>query len=145
MSISLERLTKILAEAGISFSEEEEILIVAKRFSPPPEVKEESTFEELCTSYKEQLCEKKIENDEEGISGDQNHEEYHANKCCTGQCFQVSTRLDWFCFHFYFINFHFQYLIFHITAYSRFSFSKLNLNLCLLLLDRWLHWQFHFT
>ena len=144
MSISLEQLTQILAEAGISSSQEEEILIVAKIFTTPPKVKEESTFEELCTSYEEELCEKKIEKDEQGISGDQNHEEYHANKCCIEQCFQVSTRLDWFCFHFYFINFHFPYLIFHVTTYSGFSFSKLNLNLGLLLLDRWLHWRFHF-
>ena len=85
MSISLEKLTQILAKAEISSSQEEEILIVAKRFSPPPEVKEESTFEELCTSYEEQLCEKKIEKDEEGISGDQNHEEYHANGSCIKQ------------------------------------------------------------
>ena len=98
----------------------------------------------MCTSYEEKLCEKKIEKDEEGISGDQNHEEYHANKCCIEQCFQVSTRLDWFCFNFYVINCHFQYLSFHITTYFRLSFSKLNLNLCLLMLDRWLHWKFHF-
>ena len=144
MSISLENLTQILVEARISSSQEDEILIVAKRFTTPPEVKEESTLEELCTSYEEQLCEKKIEKDEEGILGDQNHEEYHANKCYIEQCFQVSTRIDWFCFHFYFINFHFQYLIFYIPEYSRFSFSKINLNLCLLLLDRWSHRKFHF-
>ena len=95
--------------------------------------------EELCTSYEEQLCENKIKKDKEGISGDQSHEEYPANRICIERWIQVSTRINWFCFHFYFINFHFQYLIFHITAYSRFSFSKLNLNICLLLLDRWLH------
>ena len=70
MSISLEHLTQILAEVGISSSQEEEILIVAKRFTTPPKVKEESTLEELCTSYEEQLCEKKIEKDEKGISGE---------------------------------------------------------------------------
>ena len=107
MSIILEQLTQILAEAGISSSQEEEILIVAKRFTTPPEVKEESTFEELCTSYKEQLCEKKIENDEEGILGD-----HHANGSCIEQWIHVSTRLDRFCFRFYFINSYFQHLIF---------------------------------
>ena len=45
MSIILEHLTQILAKTGISSSQEEEILIVAKRFTTPPEVKEESTFE----------------------------------------------------------------------------------------------------
>ena len=77
-----------------------------------------------------------IESGEEGISGDQNHEEYPANGKCIEEWIQASIRLDWFCFHFYFINFHFQYLISYITAYSRFSFSKLDLNLYLLLLDR---------
>ena len=119
--------------------------MAAKDIVTPPKEKEESSVEELCTSYEEQLCEKKIEKDEEGISGNQNHEEYHVNKCCIKQCFQVSTRLDWFCFHFYYINFHFPYLISYITAYSRFGISKLDLNLYLLLLDRWLHSQFHFT
>ena len=80
MSISLEQLTQILAEAGISSSQEEEILIVAKIFTTHPQVKEESTSEELCTSYEEKLCEKKIEKDEQGISGDQNDEEYHENR-----------------------------------------------------------------
>ena len=107
MSISLEQLTQILAEAGISSSQEEEILIVAKIFTTPPKVKEELTFEELCTSYEEQLCEQKIEKDEEGMSGDQNHEEYPANKWCIKHYFQVSTSLNQFCFCFYFINLHF--------------------------------------
>ena len=82
MSIILWQLTQILGEAGMSSSQEEVILIVAKIFITPPEVKEELTIEELCTSYEEQLCEKKIEKDEEGISGNQNHEEYPTNKCC---------------------------------------------------------------
>ena len=94
MSISLEQLTQILAEAGISSSQEEKILIVAKRFTTPPEVKEESTFEELCTTYEEQLCEKKIKKDEEGISGDQNQEEYLANGSCIKQWIQVSISLN---------------------------------------------------
>ena len=73
----------------ISSSQEEEILIVTKRFTTPPEEKEELTVEELYTSYEEKLCEKKIEKDEEGISGDQNHEEYPANNCCIEQWTQV--------------------------------------------------------
>ena len=137
MSISLENLTHILAKAKISSSQEEEILIAAKDVITAPKAnKEESTFEESCISDEERLFELDIEEDEAGILGDQSHEGYPANKCCIKQCFQVSTRLDWFCFHFHFINFHFQYLISYITAYSRFSFSKLDLNLCLLLLDR---------
>ena len=94
----------------------------------------ESTFEEL-----EHPFELEIEDDEEKILGD-----HHTNKSCIQQCFQVSTRLDRLCFHFYFINFHFQYLIFYVTTYSRFSFLNLNCNICLVLLDIWLYWKFHF-
>ena len=94
MSISLDELSQLLAEAGISSSQEKEILIAAKRFTTPPEVKEELTFEESCISKEEHLFELDIEREEEGISGDQNHEEYPANKCCIEQCFQVSTSLN---------------------------------------------------
>ena len=99
MSISLEHLTQILVKVGISSS----ILIAVKDVITPPEAnKEESTFEESCTTDEEHLFELKIEDEEEGISGD-----HHANKCCIEQCVQVSTRVDWFCFEFYFISFHF--------------------------------------
>ena len=105
-------------------------MIASKDVITLPEAnKEESTFEESCIKDEEHLFKLKIEEDEEGISGD-----HHANKCCTEQCFQVSTKLDWFCFCFYFINSYFQHLIFY-----RFSFSKLKHNFGLLLLDRWLH------
>ena len=110
------------------------MIVVKDEITPLKVDKEDSILEESCISEGEHMFELEIEDDEEGIPGD-----HHANKCCIEQCFQVSTRLDWFCFHFYFSNFHFEYLIFHITVYSRFSFSKLNFNLCLPLLDRWLH------
>ena len=88
----------------------------------------------ICVFAKEEACNKEIKEDDEGISGD-----HHANESCIEKCFQVSTRLDQFCFCFYFINLHFQHLIFHIILYSRFSFSELKDNFGLLLLDRWLH------
>ena len=145
MNIILEHLTQILAKAGISSSQEKEVLIAAKRFTTPPEVTEELTFEESCILDKEHLFKLEIEREEEGISGDQNHEEYHANESCIKQWFQISIRLDRFCFHFYFINSHFQHLIFYIIVHPRIHFTKLNENICLLLLHRWLHWQFHYT
>ena len=74
------------------------------------------------------MFELEIEDDEEGISGD-----HHANESYIEQWFQVSTRLDRFCFFFYFINSYFQYLIFYIIVYSRFSLSKLKDNFVLLL------------
>ena len=135
MSISLEQLTQILAKVEISSSHEEEIFIAAKDVITPPEVNNEgSTFQESYISEGEHLFELEIEEDEEGISGD-----HHANESYIEQWFQVSTRLDRFCFRFYFINSYFQYLIFYIIVYSRFSFSKLKDNFGLLLLDRWLH------
>ena len=111
---------------------------VKYEITPPKAKKEESTFEESCISDEEHMFELEIEEDEEGILGDQE------NESCIEQWFQVSIKLDRFCFHFYFINSHFQHLIFYIIVYSRFSFSELKDNLGLLLLDRWLHWKFHF-
>ena len=140
MSISLDQLSQLLAEVGISSSQEKEILIEAKRFITPLEVKEESTFEELCTSYEEQLCEKEIENDEKWISGDQSCEEYHANKCCIEGWIEVSTSLNQFCFCFYFIDLHLQSLISHTFECIRFDFVKSYVNNLLLHLHVWFHW-----
>ena len=90
MSISLEKLTQILAKTGISSSLEEEILTAVKDEITPPEAnKEESTFEESCISDEEHMFELEIEEDEEGILGD-----HHANGSCIEQWFQESTRLD---------------------------------------------------
>ena len=123
MSISLDQLTQILAEAGISSSKEEEILIAAKIFTTPPEVEEESTFEELSTSDEEQLCEQKVEEDEEGISSDQNEEVDHAYESRIEHWFQVSTKVDEFCFCFHFIKSCFQQLNSHIFIHVRFHFA----------------------
>ena len=123
MSISLDQLSQLLVDAGISSSQENEILIAAKRFTTPPEVKEELTFEESCISEEEHLFKLEIEREEEEISGD-----YHAIESCIEQWIQLSTRLDRFCFRFYFINSYSQHSIFYIIVYSRFSFSKLKVS-----------------
>ena len=140
MSIGLELLTEILAKIRISSSQEEEILTTIKNETTPPKVKEESTSEEFYTSDKEQACEKEIEEDDEGISGD-----HHANKSCIEQRFLVSIKLDQFCFCFYFVNLHLQYLISHTFEYTRFHFVKSYVNILLLLLHVWFHWKFHYT
>ena len=101
MSIILDQLSQLLAEAGISSSQEKKILIAAKRFTTPHEVKEELTFEESCISEEEHLFELEIESEEEGISGDQHPEEYPANRSCIKQWIQVSTSLNQFCFLFF--------------------------------------------
>ena len=135
MSISLEKLTHILAKIGISSSLEEEILTAVKdEITLPQANNEESAFKESCISDEEHLFELEIEEDEEGISGD-----HHVNKNCIEHRFQVSIRLDQFLFCFYFVNLHLQF------KYIRFHFVKLNLNFCSVLLHRWLHWQFHYT
>ena len=62
MNISLEKLIQILAKAGISSSQEEEILIAAKDVITPPDTNEEElTFEESCISNEEHLFELEIE------------------------------------------------------------------------------------
>ena len=119
MSIGLEKLTQILAKYGISCSQEEEILIVVKDETLlPEENKEESTLEESCISDEKYMFELEIEEGEERISGG-----HHANESYIKQWFQVSVRLDRFCFLLYFINSHFQHLIFHIILYFRFKIN----------------------
>ena len=85
MTKILDQLTQILAKAGISSSQEEEILIGAKDVITPPDTnREELTFEESCISDEEHLFELEIEGEEEGISSDHNQEEYHAKESCIG-------------------------------------------------------------
>ena len=144
MSISLDQLSQLLVEAGISISpsQEKEILISAKRLTTPPEVKEELTFGESCIWEEEHMFKLEIKMEEEEISSDQHPEEYPANRSYIEWWIQVSTSLNQFCF--YFINLHFQHLLLHVFIHLRFHFVKLDLNFCLLFLDRWLHWKFHF-
>ena len=107
---------------------EEEILTAIKNETTPPKEKEELTSKEFDTSDKEQACEKEIEEDQEGISGD-----HYANESCIKQCFQVSIRLDRFCFYFYF-DLHLQSLVSRTFESIRFHFVKSYVNILLLLL-----------
>ena len=83
ITLSLDQISQLLVEAGVSISpsQEKEILIAAKRFTTPPEVKEELTFE----SDEEHLFKLESEREEEAISGDQHLEEYPANESCIKQ------------------------------------------------------------
>ena len=66
MSISLEKLTQIIAKSNISSSQEEEILIATKDVITPPDTnKKELKFEESCISDEEHLFELEIEREEE--------------------------------------------------------------------------------
>ena len=107
MSIILEQLTKIIAIVGISSSQEEHILTTFKSLSTPPTLKEESTFEELCILDEEELCKQVIKEYEEGISVDLNQNVNQSYEIFIEQWFQVSARLDQFCFSFYFVKSHF--------------------------------------
>ena len=142
MNIRFEQLTQILAKAGISSSQEDEILTAVKDLNSSLEKKDELTFEESCASDGEELFEQ--ENEEE-VSSELNEDVNHEYESLIEHWFQVSTRIDKFCFYFYFINLHFEQLNSHIIVHSIFYFSKLKLNLCLLLLSRWLHWIFDYT
>jgi len=143
MNISFEQLTQILAKAGISSSQEDEILTAVKDLNSSLEKKDELTFEEPCASDGEELFEQ--ENEEE-VSSELNEEVDHAYESRIEHWFQVSTKVDEFCFCFHFIQSRLQQLEFIscIFVNVRFHFSKSNVNLCLLLLSRWLHWKFHF-
>ena len=147
MSVSLELLTNILEKAGISSSQEEEILTAIKDATTPLEVKEKLTSEQFYTVDNEQACKQEIEEDEEGISGefDQNEEVDHAYERCIEHWFQAGTRLDPFNFSFYFVNLQFQHSILHIYKHFLLSFTKFIVNIFLLLLRLWLHWKFDYT
>jgi hypothetical protein len=137
MSISLEQLTHILAEARISSSQEEKILIAAESLITP-ETDDESTHKE---------CEQEEEEDNKELQHDPSEINY-AYESLIEQWFQAGTRLESFSFSFYFDNLEFQqffdYLL-YIYVYSRLSFVKLEKNIFILPLREWLHWKFDYT
>jgi hypothetical protein len=143
MSVSLELLTQILADVGISSSLEGEILTRIKDSNTPPETIEDSTSEESCISDDEQSFEQEIEEDEEELQHDLS-EENRAYESLIEQWFQVTTQLDQsFCF--YLVSLSLQRLDSFTLVYFHFSFKKLPLNILLLLLREWLHWKFNYT
>jgi hypothetical protein len=144
MNVSLELLTQILVDVGISSSHEEEILTRIKHSNTPPETIDDPTSEDSDASDEEQLIEKEIKEDEEELQHDL-REEQHTYESLIKRWFQVSTRLDTFSFSFYFLNLRFQQLILHAHTYSRLSIVKLKDNIFLLLLRAWLHWLFDYT
>jgi hypothetical protein len=144
MSLILEQLTQILAKFRISSSLEEEILTAVESLITPPEVNDESTYEESCIFNEEQLGEQEVEEDNEELQHDLSKTNC-AYKILIERWFQASTRLVPFSFSFYFVNLEFQQLISHVYTYFRFSFLKLKDNIFLLLLRAWLHWLFDYT
>jgi hypothetical protein len=75
MNFILELLTQILADVGISSSQEEEILTRIKDSNTPPETIEDPTSEDSYASDEEQLIEKEIEEDEEELQHDLSEEQ----------------------------------------------------------------------
>jgi hypothetical protein len=138
MNISLEQLAQILAEAGISSSQEEKILIAVESLITPPETYDESIHKE---------CEQEKEEDNEELQQDVSETNY-TYESLIEQWFQADTRLKSFSFSFSFDNLEFQqfsdYLL-YIYGYSRLSFMKLEKNIFILLLREWLHWKFDYT
>jgi hypothetical protein len=142
MSVTLELLTQILEDVGISSSLEEEILTRIKESNTPPRTDEDLTSEDSYAFDDEQSFEQEIEEDEEELQQDPS-EEKRAYESIIEQWFQVSTRLDKF--HFYLVSFPLQQQnsFIHVNFYL--SFEKLPLNILLLLLRAWLHWKFAYT
>jgi hypothetical protein len=138
MNISLEQLAQILAEAGVSSSQEEKILIAVESLITPPETDDESIHKE---------CEQEKEEDNEELQHDVSETNY-TYESLIEQWFQADTRLKSFSFSFSFDNLEFQqfsnYLL-YIHVYSRLSFVKLEKNIFILLLREWLHWKFDYT
>jgi hypothetical protein len=132
MSVSLEILTQILADIGISSSLEEDILTRIKDSNTPPEKIEYSTSEESCISNDEQSFEQEIEEDEEELQHDLS-EENRAYEILIEQWFQITTQLDQ-CFCFYLVSLSLQQLDSFTLVYFHFSFKKWPLNILLLLL-----------
>jgi hypothetical protein len=138
MNISLEQLAQILAEAGVSSSQEEKILIAVESLITPPETDDESIHKE---------CEQEKEEDNEELQHDVSETDY-TYESLIEQWFQADTRLKSFSFSFSFDNLEFQqfsnYLL-YIHVCSRLSFVKLEKNIFILLLREWLHWKFDYT
>ena len=67
MNVSLELLTQILADVGISSSLEEDILTRIKDSNTPLETTEDWTSKESCISDDEESFEQEIEEDEEEL------------------------------------------------------------------------------
>ena len=100
MSVSLELLTQILEDVGISSSLEGEILTRIKDSNTPLKTIEDPTSEESYASNNGQLIEKEIEEDEEELHHDLS-EEQRTYESLIEWWFQASTRLDPFIFYFY--------------------------------------------
>lgn len=80
MSFSLELLTQILAEVGISSSLEKEILTRIESSTTPQEINEDSTSEESCVSDGEQSFEQEIEEEEQQIGVEEQELQYDLSK-----------------------------------------------------------------
>jgi hypothetical protein len=116
MNFSLELLTQILADVGISSSQEEEILTRIKDSNTPPETIEDPTPEDSYASDDGQLIEKGIEENEEELQHDLS-EEQRTYESLIERWFQAITRLYTFSFSFYCFNSQFQHLISRVHIY----------------------------
>ena len=70
MSVTLELLTQILEDVGISSSLEEEILTRIKESNTPPRIDEDLTSEDSYSFDEEKSFEQEIEEDEEELQQD---------------------------------------------------------------------------
>lgn len=121
---------------------EEEIFTTIKYSNTPLATNEDSRSEDSYALDDEQTFEQETEESEEKLQKDLRKEK-RAYESIIEQWFKVSTRLDKF--HFYLVSFPLQQLDSFTLEYFHYSFEKSPLNILLLLLRAWLHWNFEYT
>ena len=117
MSISLKLLTHALAKAGLSSSQEEQVLAAIRDLTTPPESNEESSSENSCACEGEQVFEQEIDEDEQEIDQDEQEieedreelqhdlrSENYSYEIPIEWWFQARMRLEQFSFSFYLVR-----------------------------------------
>jgi alanyl-tRNA synthetase len=149
--ISLEELSKILATARISSSQEERILTAVQNLCTSPKKKEEtnedikaSLMEEEIKKFGEQASELEIE--EEKMSCDLHEEDNKEVYNSIETWFHITNRSYYSSFLlFLFISYHSNQLFFHDLVCVNVYFSNPRMNAFLHLFHTWLHWKYSYT
>ena len=149
--ISLEELSKILATAGISSSQEEHILTAVQNLSTSPKKKEEAKediavflMEDEIKDFGEQSC--KLEIEEEEMPCDLHEEDNKEMHNSIETWFHITNRSDYSVFlPFLFISYHSNQLDFHALVCVNVYFSNPSMNAFLHLFLTCLHWKYSYT
>ena len=142
-----EELSRILASASLSSSQEEHVFTVVKNLSTSPKVKEESEEEPEASTMKdiedfgEQSCE--LESDEakeENIQCDLHEEGNQGNFDLIETWFKtVIMSHKSFFIPYLFISYHLHSLVSHTHEHFKVHFINVSVNMFMILLRTWLH------